>query len=324
MIILGIGGILDEAACAVLKDGELAAAVEQKKVARRLRPGAMPAEAIAECLRIAGVSEAAVDCIALARPFAAGPAGGLHLGIRQKYPNARVVAVGHHMAHAASAYFVSPFREATVLTLDRGSDFRSGARWRAQGDTLQLEQEIYYPDSLGDLYARVTELLGFEPRADEHKVQWMSASGDDRFVPLFLDVMAMGGERVPRFDRSYFDGDRLSHGGFSARFYERLGLADGAAVPEKLKPAVAAGVQRAVEQAVLRMAGEGENLCLAGGVALNALLVAAVERSGAFRNVFVQPAAGNAGAAIGSALYAWHAVERQGRRAALGDRKSVV
>ncbi len=319
MIILGIGGILDEAACAILRDGELVAAVEQKKVARRTRPGEMPAEAIAACLKLAGVDESAVDCVAVVRPFPAGPAGGLHLEIRQKYPNAHVVLVAHHMAHAASAYFVSPFEEATVLTLDRGSDFRSGARWRASGNTLQMEQDIYFPDSFGDLYARVTELLGFEPRADEHKVQWLSASGDDRFVPLFLDILSVGAERVPRFDRAFFDGDRLSHGGFSARFYERLGLADGATVPDKLKPAVAAGLQRAVEQTVIAMAGQGENLCLAGGVALNALLVAAIERSGAFRNVFVQPAAGNAGAAIGAVLYAWHVAQHQSRRADLGN-----
>jgi len=319
MIILGIGGILDEAACAILIDGELVAAVEQKKLARRHRAGELPAEAMAACLEMTRVNEAAVDCVAVARPFAAGPAGGLHLGLRQKYPNARIVLVGHHMAHAASAYYVSPFEEATVLTLDRGSDFRSGARWHASGNAIQLEQDIYYPDSFGDLYGRVTEFLGFEPRADEHKVQWLSASGDDRFTPLFLEILSMGGERVPRFDRSYFDGDRLSHGGFSARFYQRLGIEDGVAVPEKLKPAVAAGLQRAVEQAVVAMAGSGENLCLAGGVATNALLVAAIERSGAFQNVFVQPAAGNAGAAVGAVLYAWHTVHRETRRATMGN-----
>lgn len=319
MIILGIGGILDDAACAILKDGELVAAVEQKKLARRRRAGELPEEAIAACLRMAGVGEAALDCVAITRPFASGPAGGLHLKIRQKYPNARIVLVGHHLAHAASAYYVSPFEEATVLSIDRGSDFRSGARWHASGNTLQLEQDIYYPDSFGDLFGRVTEFLGFEPRADEHKVQWLSTSGDDRFIPVFLDILAMGEERVPRFDRSYFDGDRLSHGGFSAKFYERLGLKDGATVPDKLKPAVAAGLQRAVEQAVIKMAGSGENLCLAGGVALNALLVAAVERSGAFRSVFVQPAAGNAGAAIGAVLYVWHTVQRRKRRTTMGN-----
>ncbi|MBI4873670.1 MAG: carbamoyltransferase [Acidobacteria bacterium] len=319
MIILGIGGILDDAACAILKDGELVAAIEQKKLTRRLRAGELPSEAIAACLKMAGATGSGVDCVALARPIAAGPAGGTHLEIRQKYPNARIDIAGHHMAHAASVYYVSPFEAATVLTLDRGSDFRSGARWRAEGNALHLEQDMYFPDSFGDLYGRVTEFLGFEPRADEHKIQWLSASGDGQFTGLFLDILSLGEDRVPRFDRSYFDGDRLSHGGFSARFYERLGLADGAAVPGKLKPAVAAGLQRAVERAVLRMAGSGENLCLAGGVALNALLVAALERSGAWKNVFVQPAAGNAGTAIGAALHAWHKVFHQARRASLGN-----
>ena len=87
-----------------------------------------------------------------------------------------MVMVEHHAAHAASAYYPSPFEEATVLTLDRDGDFRSAARWHASGNQLQLEKDLYYPDSLGDLYSRVTELLGFTAGADEHKVQWLSAA----------------------------------------------------------------------------------------------------------------------------------------------------
>ena len=82
--------------------------------------------------------------------------------------------VEHHLAHAASAYYPSPFDEATVLTLDRGGDFRCGSRWHARGTQMSLEHEQYLPDSIGDLYGRVTELLGFEANVDEHKVQWLS------------------------------------------------------------------------------------------------------------------------------------------------------
>jgi carbamoyltransferase len=231
------------------------------------------------------------------------------------------VVVEHHTAHAASAYYPSPFEEATVLTLDRAGDFRCGTRWLAAGTQLSLENELYYPDSLGDLYGRATELLGFRANLEEHKVQWLSATcdvGDGRLRDLFLEIMPMRDGDWPRLDRSFFDAERLTYGGFSARFYERLGLADGAAVPESLRAPLAAGVQRAVEQTVVRIAGSGTNFCFAGGLGLNALLVSALERS-SFENVFVQPAAGNAGAAIGAVLQTWHAVYNQPRRIRLDN-----
>ena len=168
------------------------------------------------------------------------------------------MVVEHHTAHAASAYYPSPFEEATVLTLDRAGDFRCGTRWHASGTQLSLERELYYPDSLGDLYGRVTELLGFHANLEEHKVQWLSARGATAgFRDLFLEIMPMRDGEWPRLDRSFFDAERLTHGGFSARFYERLGLEDGAAVPESLRAPLAAGIQRAVEETVIRMAGSG-------------------------------------------------------------------
>jgi carbamoyltransferase len=179
MIILGIGGILDDAACSVLRDGRIVAAAEERKLARRHSRGELPDNAIAECLRIANVSPDQVDCVAVVRPFAEGPESEHHLHLRRRFPNCRFVVVEHHLAHAASAFYPSGFDQATVLTLDRSGDFRCGARWRGAGNELSLEKELYLPDSLGDVYGRVAELLGFEPNADEHKVQWLSAAGDD-------------------------------------------------------------------------------------------------------------------------------------------------
>jgi carbamoyltransferase len=153
------------------------------------------------------------------------------------------VVVEHHAAHAASAYYPSPFDEATVLTLDRDGDFRCAARWRAFGTTqLSLEKDLYYPDSLGDLYGRVTELLGFRAGLDEHKVQWLSASGASAFaaVPKSSHARRATGHRL---DRSFFDAERLTQGGFSARSsIERLGLDDGADIPETLRAPLAAGI----------------------------------------------------------------------------------
>jgi carbamoyltransferase len=317
MLILGIGGILGDAAAAVLKDGELAAAVEESKLVRRRRPWSereeIPERAIATCLELACAKPEDVDAVAVARPI---PGTDFHLQLRARFPGSRLLVVDHHQAHAASAYYLSPFEEATVLTLDRGGDFRSGARWLARGAEMTLDREHYISDSIGDLYGRVTELLGFEAREEEHKVQWLSVTGDDRYTGLFVDILRLS-ERGPRIDGSYFSTERLGRGGFSARFYERLGLREGEAIPEPLRADVAAGMQRAAETAAIQMAGSGRNLCLAGGMGLNALLVSALETRSEFQNVFVQPVAGNAGTAIGAALDAWHGAFRETRRLAM-------
>jgi carbamoyltransferase len=319
MIILGIGGILNEAAAAILKDGELVGACEERKLARQFHRGDFPDQAVATCLRLAGATPEQVDAVALARPLASGPETALHLALRSRFPNSRVILVDHHTAHAASAFYPSPFSEATVLTLDRTGDFRCGARWRASGTQIALEQEQYYPDSLGDLYRRVTELLGFDPDADPHKVQWLSAAGSDGLAPLFLEILGAKPGEWPRIDRSFFDAERLGHGGFSAKFFERLALPDESPIPGAMKADVAAGLQRAIEDTVLVMAGAGRNLCLAGGLALNSLLVSRLESSPNWENVFVQPAAGNAGTALGAVFHAWHNVYRQTARASMGN-----
>lgn len=305
MIILGIGGILGDSATAILRDGELVAAIEESKLARRSHwghAGELPERSIHTCLELARAKPAAVDAVAVVRPI---PQSDLHLKLRAQFPNARIVVVEHHAAHAASAYYPSPFDEATVLTLDRGGDFRSGSRWRAQGTSMAIEEELYVPDSLGELYGRVTELLGMNANRDEHKVQWLSVTGDDRFKPLFHDILCLKDSSL-RLDRSYFSTDRMSHGSFGARFYQGLGLEDRQEIPEHLRAHVAAGVQRAIEDAAVRLAGGAQKLCLAGGLGLNALLVSALERHFGGGNVFVQPAAGNAGTAIGAVLSVWH------------------
>src|SRR5580692_7371220 len=315
MIILGLGGLLNEPACAVLKDGSLASAVEQKKVSRRYEPGELPNDAIESALSLARVSSEAVDCVALVRPFSAGHESELHLALRARFPASRLVLVEHHTAHAASAYFASPFQEAAVLTLDRMGDFRCGARWFGEGNELRLEKELYYPDSLGDLYGRVTELLGFRANAEEHKVQWLSTAGDaGKYLAIFEDILPH--PAWPRLDRTYFDSDRASQGGFSAKFYHRLGIPDGAPIQEPECAHIAAVLQKAIERTVLCMASSAQNICLAGGLRLNALMVSSLEQH---KNVFVQPAAGNAGTAIGAGLHAWHTVQHQTRRASLND-----
>jgi carbamoyltransferase len=310
MIILGIGGILNDAACALLRDGELVAAVEEKKIARRYTPGEMPEQALTECLRIAKVKAEQVDCVALVRPFSESRESDLHTRLRARFPNARFLVVEHHAAHAASAYYLSPFEDAVVLTLDRSGDLICGARWKASGNELSLENELYLPDSLGELFGRVTRLLGFQPNADEHKVQWLSTYGDDRYDKVFDSLFVWTKDNWPHLNGSSFDGNRSSTGGFSDEFLAQLDLSSAN------KAHVASGLQHAVERAVIRMAGDTKRLCLAGGLGMNTLLVAALEKK---FEVFVQPASGNAGTAIGAVAYAWNFVARESKRATLAD-----
>jgi carbamoyltransferase len=292
MTIVGLGGLQGGGACAVLQDGKLRSAIEESKISRGARPG-IPEAALAECLRLAGVSRDAVNCVAVVRPV--DPA--LQFSLRELFPKAEVAVVEHHLAHAASVFFISPFEEATVLTLDHTGDFSFGARWRGHGNQLELDREWQYPDSPAWLYSAVTELLGFQAGADEHKVQWLSASGDGRFTAAFQKI--------------------ASESGTPSQLRERLADVAGNPVPPALAAHVAHGLQRAVEESVLTMAGEGGNLCLAGGLFFNALLVEFLERSGRWKNVFVQSVAGNAGTALGGALYVWH--QRQQHSGRSGD-----
>ncbi|MDX2267981.1 MAG: carbamoyltransferase C-terminal domain-containing protein [Bryobacter sp.] len=306
MTVVGLGGLLNDAAAALAVDGQIVAAVEQKKIARHTSPGALPVEAIQETLRLGKRKGQEIDIVALARPFAAGPDSMLTLRVRQLFPQARFLVVDHHIAHAKSAVFSSTAAPegTTVLTLDRAGDLRCAARFRWQNGALQLERESYFPDSVGDLYGRTTEFLGYRAKADEHKVQWLSTSGDERFVGLFESILSYQADHWPQLDRSFLDQDRLDLGGFSSKFYGGLGLADGESPAPALHAHIAAGLQLALERCVAAMAGEGSHLRLAGGVAFNALLVRSLETSGRWQSVVVQAAAGNAGTALGAALYA--------------------
>ena len=248
-------------------------------------------------MEVAGVRAEEIDCIALARPFATEAESSALLELRSRFPQSEIVVVDHHEAHAASAYYASGFEEAKVLSIDRAGDFRSAALFQGQGRQLTKVRELYFPDSLGDLYNRVTELLGFEARADEHKVQWLSATGEPKFSDAFRSIVNRNASGWPRFGRSFFDSDRLTHGGFSARFHDLLGEQ-----PDRAD--VARSLQAVVEETVSAMLGEARNVAIAGGLAFNAMLVRVLERQ--FEKVFVQPVAGNAGTALGAALFAWH------------------
>ena len=314
MLILGIGGWLHDGAAALLRDGELVAAMEEEKLARQPHAGGLPERAIAACLETISALPENLDCIAIARPIAERGDSSLHLRLRSLFPKARIVMVDHHTAHAASAFYPSPFEEARVLTLDRMGDMRCGALWEADASRLDPIEEIYAPDSPAAFYSRVSELLGFRSGAEEHKVQWLSATGQPAYHDVFLDILAAGGRQRPQLDHDYFDMSRPARGGFSERFYSALGLKYGQEFTETQRADLAASVQSAVEEIVLRLAGEGKHLCLAGGLMLNSILVSALANSGRYQRVWVQPAAGNAGTSIGCAFHAWRHVFHRSER----------
>ncbi len=303
-VLVGVGGLLSDPAVCVIQDGRIAAAVEQAKVSRQERLGTFPEEAFALALEVARVDASEIGCLAVARPFSNGAESEAQLSLRARLPESEIVVVEHHHAHAASAYYASGFQDGAALSVDRAGDFRSAVLFRAHGNELTPVRELYFPDSLGDLYNRVTELLGFEPRADEHKVQWLSASGEPIYIHVFRSILHRSGTAWPQMDRSYFDADRLTQGGFSLRFYEETGLGRNEPLPPKVKADLSSSLQTAVEEALVATLAAADRVSIAGGLALNALLIRALERR--FEHVFVQPVAGNAGTALGAALYAWH------------------
>jgi carbamoyltransferase len=308
-IIVGLGGLLSDAGCCVIKDGQLASAVEQSKVGRRERHDQFADEAFLAALAAASVKAEEIDCLAVARPFARGSESDTHLALRSRLPNAEIVVVEHHAAHAASAYYASGFDHAKVLSVDRAGDFRSAVLFEAAANQMTPVRELYFPDSLGDLFNRVTQLLGYQPRSDEHKVQWLSATAEPLYKDVFFKILHRADSVWPQIDRTYLDGDRLTQGGFNNKFFRELDMLPGETVAAAKQAAIAASLQRAVDETVAQMVLPAENICIAGGLALNALLIASLERL--CPNVFVQPAAGNAGTAIGAALYAWHGFYRQ-------------
>ena len=133
---------------------------------------------------------------------------------------------------------------------------------------------MYFPDSLGDLFNRVTEMLGYEPRADEHKVQWLSASGQPAYLEVFRKILHSGPAEWPRLDRTYFDADHLTRGGFSRKFYKETEIAPDQPLTQSVKADLAASLQTAVQNAVIAMLEPAKNVCLAGGLGMNALLTA--------------------------------------------------
>src|SRR5438477_8285342 len=345
MNILGINCFSHDTAAALLQDGEPVAFVEEERFNREKHTKAFPDRAIEFCLREAGISIRDVDAVAFAhragldlrrgmgyllrhlprsaRNAATQPLIDVNLVRKQQAfvrrwgYRGRVVNVGHHEAHAASAFYASGFDDAAVLTLDRGGDWLSTTLGHGRGAELRTLAEVRNPDSLGEVYTSLTWYLGFHPNSDEGKVMGLAPYGRDRYVSYFRDLVHLTPDGLFRVNLGWF-GYHLHpqpERWLSETFYRRFGPArqpesELAEAHEDIAYALQALTEEAglhVATALHRMTGS-RNLALAGGVALNSVMNARLLQETPFERIFIQPAASDAGNALGAALYVWHRV----------------
>jgi carbamoyltransferase len=239
----------------------------------------------------------------------------------------RLLFCEHHLSHAASAFYPSPYEEAVVLTMDGVGEWATTSAAMGSGNNLEVFQEIHFPHSLGLLYSAFTYYTGFKVNSGEYKVMGLAPYGEPKFKKLILDdLIDLKADGSFRLDLSYFDyctGLTMTNERFSALFGEPVRAPD--ELLSEFHMDVAASIQAVLDEAVLRLTRSlakktgGKNLCLAGGVALNCVANGKVLRDGAFENVWIQPAAGDAGGAVGAALAAAHLFHNQPRMINGGD-----
>ena len=358
MHVLGISAYFHDSAAALLDDGRIVAAAQEERFTRRKGDASYPRAAIRECLRIGGLTVADLDLVAFfekplvkfdrlmsiyrvegASSFGsfkdAMPRWANHrLRLEQELLDelgdefsGRLVFADHHESHAASAFFPSPFQRAAVVTLDAVGEWTTTSIARGVDDHVELVEEMRFPHSLGMLYSAFTYYTGFKVNSGEYKMMGLAPYGEPRYADLILEkVVDLREDGSLWLDMSYFDyvrGTQMT----SQRFHQLFGGAPRApeSVIEQRHMDLAASVQLVCEEAVLgivrhahEVTGE-ENLALAGGVALNCVANGRVLREGPFEDLWVQPAAGDAGGALGAAFLAHHHYLGEPREVRLPD-----
>jgi carbamoyltransferase len=356
--ILGISAFYHDSAAALVVDGEIVAAAQEERFTRIKQDADFPAKAIEYCLAEAGLQPEDLDYVGfydkplkkferlLETYFAYAPAGyrsfrqalpvwmqeKLHLpremdkGLQGRYKG-RYVFTDHHESHAASAFFPSPYDEAAIITMDGVGEWSTSTFGVGRGNKIHLSHEIRFPHSLGMLYSALTYYTGFKVNSGEYKVMGLAPYGQPIFKDLLLThVMDLKPDGSFRMDMSYFNycqGLTMT----SEKFHRLFG---GPPRPAESKLTqrdmdLAASLQAVTEEVVLRTARHVhqetgmKNLVLAGGVALNCVANGRVLREGPFENIWIQPAAGDAGGALGVALFTWHQLLGQPRRGKPGD-----
>jgi len=344
MRILGISSFKRDGAAVLLRDGQVEAAIEDRKLLRSRSRG-MPITAIEHCLKAAGMTWQELDAVAVAsKPlqgwlqrswtrakvsafsplanayyeaddtgFAAQQMNHMRR-LRRRVPGAdKVVSLDHHLCHAASAYFCSSFDKSLIVTMDEEGDGKSAMVAVGEGTKIRVLRTIPFPNSLAWVYSLITDLLGFVPRDDEHKTQWLSLEGTPDAKNLFLKMLRSSNDPAPKIDFSYFTKGLAGGLPLSAKFFREFGLpANPAEITREQKRVIASSLQQACTEIIgdlvesLRKKEGVEQVCFGGGLFLNTLLVSDLEKRLGLGKVFVPPAPGNAGTSLGAALLQWH------------------
>jgi carbamoyltransferase len=351
MRILGISAFYHDSAAALLVDGRIVAAAQEERFTRKKQDARFPAHAIAYCLEEDGCKLDHVDYVVFyEKPFLKferlletyvgfAPRGyqsfamAIPLWLREKLFQKDIIRrelqafapdfdwqnkllfTEHHMSHAASAFYASPFQEAAVLTMDGVGEWCTTSSAVGRGNNLSIVSELHFPHSLGLLYSAFTYYTGFKVNSGEYKLMGLAPYGQPKYVDLILDnLIDLKEDGTFRLDQDYFNyctGLTMT----GPKFAKLFGAKVRDPMTELLTPFhmdVAASIQKVTEEVMLRLARSLrrehglDNLCLAGGVALNCVANGKILRDGAFSNIWVQPAAGDAGGAVGAALSAWH------------------
>ena len=364
MKILGISAFYHDSAAALVIDGQIVAAAQEERFSRIKHDASLPLKAVDYCLAQAGIKLGDVDYVAFYdKPFlkferlletylAFAPRGfnsfrmslpiwlkdklfqksHLEKEFRKLAPEVnwrdKLLFAEHHLSHAASAYYPSPFADSIVLTMDGVGEWATTSTGIGQGANLNINREIHFPHSLGLLYSAFTYYTGFKVNSGEYKVMGLAPYGEPKYAQLILDkIVDLKEDGSFRLDMQYFDyctGMTMTNEKFDALFGIPVRQAEDDLTQVHMD--LATSIQAVTEEVILKMtrslAKESSlrNLCLAGGVALNCVANGKIQRDGAFENIWVQPAAGDAGGALGAALATHYGFLGQERPApATGD-----
>ena len=364
MRILGLSAYYHDSAAALIQDGDILAAVQEERFTRKKHDAHFPINAIEYCLKSAGVSPKEIDYVVFYdKPFlkferlletyvAFAPKGfnsfrkAIPLWLKEKLFQKKLICEElnkcgfegdlanrllfseHHLSHAASAFFPSPFSRAAILTMDGVGEWATSSFALGKENKIEIHKEIHFPHSIGLLYSAFTYYTGFKVNSGEYKLMGLAPYGEPKYAQRILDhLIDLKTDGSFRLDLSYFNyctGLTMT----SARFHDLFGApprpAESLLTQKHMD--IAASIQQVTEEVVLRLArslvketGE-KNLCLAGGVALNCVANGKVLREGGQDHLWIQPASGDAGGALGAALAAYHLHLEQPRQLTdLGD-----
>ncbi|HTM11238.1 MAG TPA: carbamoyltransferase [Verrucomicrobiae bacterium] len=361
MNILGISAYYHDSAACLVQDGSIVAAAQEERFTRKKFDARFPAEAIRYCLQAAGLSLSDVQYVVfydkplvkferlLETYVAFSPKGVKSFlaampvwlkeklllksvlqkelvsldGVKKKKELPQILFTEHHEAHAASAFYPSPFKSAAVLCMDGVGEWATTSAWMGDGNKLTPLWEIHFPHSLGLLYSAFTYYTGFKVNSGEYKVMGLAPYGKPKYVRAIYDhLIDLKPDGTFRLKIDYFNyctGLTMTNGKFDELFGGPPRKPETYLTQRDMD--LARSVQEVTEEVVMRLARTlhhdtgAENLCLAGGVALNCVANGRILREGPFKGLWIQPAAGDAGGAIGAALAAWHEFEDKPRSA---------